>query len=91
MDFLVVDDDQIFREATCLLIEEEGHFATSASTGEVALERIKEDKFDAIAASELAVAAPVLADLIDAQFNADSSVDVASVSDSAEELIRTWS
>ena len=48
MDFLVVDDDQIFREATCLLIEEEGHFATSASNGDVALERIKEDKFDAV-------------------------------------------
>lgn len=44
----------------------------------------------AIAIGELAVAAPVLADLIDAQFNADSSVDVAFVSDSAEELIRTW-
>jgi NtrC-family two-component system response regulator AlgB len=48
MDFLVVDDDQIFREATCLLIEEEGHFATSASNGDVALERVKEDKFDAV-------------------------------------------
>ncbi|MBY0287847.1 MAG: hypothetical protein K2X52_11925 [Mycobacteriaceae bacterium] len=46
---------------------------------------------DAIAAGELAMAAPVLAELIDAQFNADSSVDVAFVSDSAEELIRTWS
>jgi hypothetical protein len=44
----------------------------------------------AIAAGGLAAAAAVLADLIDAQFNADSSVDVASVSDSAEELIRTW-
>jgi hypothetical protein len=44
----------------------------------------------AIAAGGLAAAAPVLADLIDAQFNADSNVDVAFVSDSAEELIRTW-
>jgi NtrC-family two-component system response regulator AlgB len=48
MDFLVVDDDQIFREATCLLIEEEGHFATSASNPDVALERVREDKFDAV-------------------------------------------
>jgi NtrC-family two-component system response regulator AlgB len=48
MDFLVVDDDQIFREATCLLIEEEGHFATSASNAGVALERVREDKFDAV-------------------------------------------
>jgi hypothetical protein len=45
----------------------------------------------AIAAGELAPAAPVLAQLIDAQFNADSNVDVGSVSDSAEELIHTWS
>jgi hypothetical protein len=48
-------------------------------------------QFDAIAAGELASAAPVLAKLIDAQFNADSSVDVGSVSDTAEELIHTWS
>jgi hypothetical protein len=45
---------------------------------------------DAIAAGQLAPAAPVLTDLIDAQFNADSTVDVGSVSDSVEELIRTW-
>lgn len=45
---------------------------------------------DAIAASELAPAAPVLMSLIDAQFNADSVVDVGSLSDSAEELIHTW-
>jgi hypothetical protein len=45
---------------------------------------------DAIAAGRLAPAAPVLTDLIDAQFNADSAVDVGSVSDSAEELIRSW-
>jgi len=46
---------------------------------------------DAIANSELAPAAPVLKALIDAQFNADSIVDVGSASDSAEELIHTWS
>ncbi|WP_099040390.1 hypothetical protein [Mycobacterium neglectum] len=46
---------------------------------------------DAIAAGELASAAPVLADLIDAQFNADTVVDVGAVSDSAEELIHSWS
>jgi hypothetical protein len=45
----------------------------------------------AIAAGELAAAAPVLAELTDLQFNADSTLDVASVSDAAEELIRTWS
>ena len=46
---------------------------------------------DAIAAGELASAAPVLTELIDAQFNADSTVDVGVVADSAEELIHTWS
>jgi hypothetical protein len=45
---------------------------------------------DDIAAGRLSLAAPVLTDLIDAQFNADSTVDVGSVSDSAEELIRRW-
>ena len=46
---------------------------------------------NAIAASELSSAAPVLSELNDAQFNADSSSDVGAASDSAEELIRTWS
>jgi hypothetical protein len=45
---------------------------------------------DDIAAGRLATAAPVLTELIDAQFNADSVVDVGAVSDSAEELIRSW-
>ena len=48
-------------------------------------------QLDAIAASELRSAAPVLTDLTDAQFNAASTVDVGDVSDTVEELIRTWS
>ncbi|WP_227456292.1 hypothetical protein [Mycolicibacterium cosmeticum] len=47
-------------------------------------------QLSAIANSELAPAAPVLADLVDAQFNASSAVDVGDVSDRAEELVRTW-
>ena len=27
MDFLVIDDDKTFRDATCLLIDGEGHYA----------------------------------------------------------------
>ncbi len=46
---------------------------------------------EAIAASELASAATILTDLTDAQFNAGSTRDVGVASDSAEELIRTWS
>ncbi len=38
----------------------------------------------------LAPAAPVLADLEDAQFNADSAVDIGAVGRAAEELVREW-
>jgi NtrC-family two-component system response regulator AlgB len=47
MDFLVIDDDRIFREATCLLIEAEGHYAEEAATPEIALTSLRESKFDA--------------------------------------------
>ncbi|AMO63247.1 Uncharacterised protein [Mycolicibacterium phlei] len=45
---------------------------------------------DAIAAGELAAAAPVLAALDDAQFNAGSPVAVTDVGAETEELIRSW-
>jgi two-component system, NtrC family, response regulator AlgB len=48
MDFLVIDDDKVFREATCLLIEDEGHRADTAGTAEVALTLLKEEKFDGV-------------------------------------------
>jgi hypothetical protein len=48
-------------------------------------------QLDDIAAGELASAATVLTELTDLQFNAESVADLSSVSDSAEELIRTWS
>ncbi len=48
MDFLVIDDDRIFREATCLLIEDEGHYAEGASTPEAGLDAVREGKFDAV-------------------------------------------
>ncbi len=48
MDFLIVDDDRIFREATCLLVEEEGHFAETTSNPEAALNSFRERKFDAV-------------------------------------------
>lgn len=47
MDFLVIDDDKVFREATCLMIEDEGHYADTAANADVALGRLREDKFDA--------------------------------------------
>ncbi|MDV3123636.1 hypothetical protein M1247_01795 [Mycobacterium sp. 21AC1] len=45
---------------------------------------------DDIATGALAPAAPVLADLTDAQFNDQSTIDVAAAGDCAEELIRGW-
>jgi hypothetical protein len=45
---------------------------------------------DQIAAGELARAAPLLEQLDDAQFNAASQVDISAVSESTEELIRSW-
>ena len=47
MDFLVIDDDKAFRDATCYLIENEGHYAEAASSGEAALTNLKESDFDA--------------------------------------------
>jgi len=48
MDFLVIDDDKTFRDATCFLIEEAGHYSEGAETGRVGLETLKADKFDAV-------------------------------------------
>src|SRR5215207_11339824 len=48
MDFLVVDDDKTFRDATCFLIDDEGHYAEGASSGPQALATLKEEKFDAV-------------------------------------------
>jgi hypothetical protein len=45
---------------------------------------------DAIADGHLAVAAPLLTRLGDAQFNAEARVDVADVSARAQELIHSW-
>jgi two-component system, NtrC family, response regulator AlgB len=47
MDFLVIDDDKTFREATCILIDDENHYAEGAPSGAYALQRLKETKFDA--------------------------------------------
>ncbi len=48
MDFLVIDDDKTFRDATCLLIDTEGHYAEAARSGESGLLELKEGKFDAV-------------------------------------------
>jgi NtrC-family two-component system response regulator AlgB len=48
MDFLVIDDDKTFRDATCLLIDSEGHYAEAACSGELGLTELNEGKFDAV-------------------------------------------
>jgi len=48
MEFLVVDDDKIFRDAACLLIENEGHRARPAGTGSAALADLKEEDIGAV-------------------------------------------
>jgi two-component system, NtrC family, response regulator AlgB len=48
MDFLIIDDDKTFREATCILIDEENHYAEGAASGQFGLKRLKEEKFDAV-------------------------------------------
>jgi NtrC-family two-component system response regulator AlgB len=48
MDFLVIDDDKTFRDATCLLIDGEGHYAEGASSGASGLRELKEGTFDSV-------------------------------------------
>ena len=48
MDFLVIDDDKTFRDATIYLIEDQGHYAEGVDSGELGLATLKEDKFDAV-------------------------------------------
>jgi NtrC-family two-component system response regulator AlgB len=48
MDFLVIDDDKTFRDATCLLIDGEGHYAEGVCSGELGLTVLREGNFDAV-------------------------------------------
>ena len=48
MEFLVIDDDKTFRDATCLLIDAEGHYAEAASSGALGLAELREGKFDSV-------------------------------------------
>ena len=48
MDFLVIDDDKTFRDATCFLIEDAGHYAEGVESGQLGLDWLKEDKLDAV-------------------------------------------
>ena len=52
--------------------------------------RVPHMQISDVAAGDLSAAAPVLVDLNDVQFNARSTVDIGAVSESTEELIRSW-
>jgi two-component system, NtrC family, response regulator AlgB len=48
VDFLVIDDDKGFRDATCLMVEDAGHYAEGVDSGRVGLDSLKEDNWDAV-------------------------------------------
>src|ERR1035437_4643099 len=48
MDFLVIDDEKTFRDATCLLIDSAGHYAEAASSGALGLTELEAGKFDSV-------------------------------------------
>lgn len=48
MDFLVIDDDKTFRDATCFLIQDAGHNAEGVESGQLGLTWLKEDKWDVV-------------------------------------------
>jgi NtrC-family two-component system response regulator AlgB len=62
MDFLVIDDDKTFRDATCFLIEDAGHYAEGSPSGEQGLARLKEEKFHAV--------------LLDVHLGAENGLDI---------------
>ena len=48
MDFLVIDDDKTFRDATCFLIEEADHYAEGVGNAADGLKALRDAKFDAV-------------------------------------------
>jgi NtrC-family two-component system response regulator AlgB len=64
MDFLVIDDDKTFRDATCFLIDEADHYAEGVSNGQAGLAALREDKFDSV--------------LLDVNLGAENGLDVLS-------------
>lgn len=80
------DAGQLSPAAACAAISRTLRSFLHQATGE----RAQYLHVDALAAANLGAAAPLLTRLGDAQFNADSKVDVADVSAHAQELIHSW-
>ncbi len=64
MDFLIIDDDKTFRDATCMVIDSADHYAEGVGSGNEALPLLKREKFDAV--------------LLDVHLNGESGLDVLS-------------
>ena len=62
MDFLVIDDDKTFRDATCFLIEDEGHYAEGVDSGQMGMNWLKDEQYDAV--------------LLDMNLGAESGLDI---------------
>jgi hypothetical protein len=77
---------QLSAPAACAAISRTVRSFLHQSTGE----RAQYLHVEAMADAELAAAAPLLTRLGDAQFNAETDVDVSDVSARAQELIRSW-
>jgi hypothetical protein len=80
------DVGQVSAPAACTAISRTVRSFLHQATGE----RAQYLQIGAMAAGDLAPAAPLLAQLADAQFNAESRIDVADMSAQAQELIRSW-
>jgi two-component system, NtrC family, response regulator AlgB len=48
MDFLVIDDEKAFRDATCLIVEGAGHYAEAVASGPDGLALLRRQKFDSL-------------------------------------------
>jgi NtrC-family two-component system response regulator AlgB len=48
MDFLVIDDDKTFRDATCQIVDGAGHYAEAVGSGPEGLAVLKREKFEAV-------------------------------------------
>jgi NtrC-family two-component system response regulator AlgB len=48
MDFLIIDDDKTFRDATRLVVEGAGHYAEGVASGDEGLALLKQEKFEAV-------------------------------------------
>ena len=48
MEFLVIDDEKVMRDAACTLIDDEGHYADPAPDSATALARLHEENYDGV-------------------------------------------